>query len=218
MSMGMTVLLAYAVYLTIVSDYLPNTSVQTSIVAVYLTTLLGLTAVGILFTTYILRVHHRSAGSRVDERTQQIVRFLRLITCSLSERDKQLAKNSVSPEDSKPHDKTLQVLNYMNAAGLSRGDQQSTAFRRSTRTSDLDGSTGTDQRSSRNQPDLAPERPVSCPPVYEDPMTWQDVADVYDWFLFVFFTSLTTLLTITVLVILPVGGNSRAPTLNKTLV
>ncbi|KAK3780877.1 hypothetical protein RRG08_052036 [Elysia crispata] len=229
MGMGMTVLLAYAVYLTIVSEHLPNTSVQTSIIAVYITTLLGITAIGTILTTFILRLHHRPAGSRVGERTERLVMFLKMITCSLTDEDKQVPKNSISPEDSRLHAKgtnqnqrlqgqfqTYQVSSsYLGAAEGSRG--QTTAVKRNPRTADLANDNGTKRfDDGSDQTGAEPTRPVSCPPVYQQPMTWQEVADVYDWFLFLLFTGLTCLLTITVLIILPVGGNSRAPTLNKT--
>ncbi|GFS03113.1 neuronal acetylcholine receptor subunit alpha-3 [Elysia marginata] len=220
MSMGITVLLAYAVYLTIVSEHLPNTSVQTSIVAVYLTTLLGITAVGIMVSTLILRLHHRSAGARVDDRTQKLVEFLKTITFSHKEEDKQIPKNSISPEDPMLHDKGYKnfQLSYMDANNSSRG-QTATIVKRKSRLSDLDKNSGTTDHSKLEpeQTRMGLNRPISCPPVYHKPMTWQEVAEVADWFLFILFTTLTSLLTLTVLIVLPVGGDSRAPTLNKTL-
>ncbi|KAK3714909.1 hypothetical protein RRG08_052140 [Elysia crispata] len=194
-------------------------SSPTSIIAVYITTLLGITAIGTILTTFILRIHHRPAGSRVGERTEKLVMFLKMITCSLTDEDKQVPKNSISPEDSRLHAKGVQTYqlssSYLGAAEGSRG--QTTAVKRNPRTADLANDNGTKRfDDGSDQTGAEPTRPVSCPPVYQQPMTWQEVADVYDWFLFLLFTGLTCLLTITVLIILPVGGNSRAPTLNKT--
>nr|KAG5695759.1 hypothetical protein BaRGS_013847 [Batillaria attramentaria] len=48
MGLSITVLLAYAVYLSLVTDAMPNTSMQASIMAVYLMLLLGLCAVNVV--------------------------------------------------------------------------------------------------------------------------------------------------------------------------
>ncbi|XP_076467613.1 neuronal acetylcholine receptor subunit beta-4-like [Babylonia areolata] len=54
-----TVLLAFAVYLTIVSDQMPKTSMNTSILSVYLSVLLGKTALGVVLSVWILNLHFR---------------------------------------------------------------------------------------------------------------------------------------------------------------
>ncbi|GFO29089.1 neuronal acetylcholine receptor subunit alpha-3 [Plakobranchus ocellatus] len=77
--MGITVLLAYAVYLTIIADNMPQTSLQVSYLAVYLTLLLGLTAMGVVLSVIVLHVHHKPDDCKVSRQTEAIVRKLRLV-------------------------------------------------------------------------------------------------------------------------------------------
>ncbi|GFO29092.1 neuronal acetylcholine receptor subunit alpha-7 [Plakobranchus ocellatus] len=77
--MGITVLLAYAVYLTIIADNMPQTSLQVSYLAVYLTLLLGLTAMGVVLAVVVLHIHHKPDERKVGKRTETIVRKLRFI-------------------------------------------------------------------------------------------------------------------------------------------
>ncbi|GFR57407.1 acetylcholine receptor subunit alpha [Elysia marginata] len=75
--MGITVLLAYAVYLTIIADNMPQTSLQVSYLAVYLTLLLGLTALGVVLAVVVLHIHHKSDDCQISQRTETITRKLR---------------------------------------------------------------------------------------------------------------------------------------------
>ena len=77
--MGITVLLAYAVYLTIIADNMPQTSLQVSYLAVYLTLLLGLTAMGVVLAVVVLHIHHKSDECRIGKRTQKVIRKLRTL-------------------------------------------------------------------------------------------------------------------------------------------
>ncbi|GFS19899.1 neuronal acetylcholine receptor subunit alpha-6 [Elysia marginata] len=80
--MSMTVLLAYAVYLTIIADNMPQTSLQVSLLAVYLTMLLGFTAMGVILSVVVLALHHKCdeipVGRRVAATTREIRRLLGL--------------------------------------------------------------------------------------------------------------------------------------------
>ncbi|GFN84030.1 histone-lysine N-methyltransferase SETMAR [Plakobranchus ocellatus] len=80
--MSMTVLLAYAVYLTIIADNMPQTSLQVSLLAVYLTMLLGFTALGVILSVIVLSLHFTGddipVGHRTAFITRKIRRFLRL--------------------------------------------------------------------------------------------------------------------------------------------
>ena len=75
--MGITVLLAFAVYLTIIADNTPQTSLQVSYLAVYLTLLLGLTSMGVVLAVVVLHIHHKSEECEIGKRTERITRKLR---------------------------------------------------------------------------------------------------------------------------------------------
>ncbi|RUS71652.1 hypothetical protein EGW08_020592, partial [Elysia chlorotica] len=77
--MGITVLLAYAVYLTIIADNMPQTSLQVSYLAVYLTLLLGLTAMGVVLAVVVLHIHHKPDDCTIGERTERMTRKLRVL-------------------------------------------------------------------------------------------------------------------------------------------
>ncbi|GFN81644.1 acetylcholine receptor subunit alpha-like protein [Plakobranchus ocellatus] len=228
MSMGITVLLAYAVYLTIVADHLPNTSVQTSILAVYLTTLLGITAIAIVLSAFILKLHHRSHGRRVGPRTVKATLLLKRITFNLSEEDKHLTSiNSIGPEDTSLEKKGFPSYqmspspSYLSTVGkttqIKRRENKESSNSTSGNNSLIGSISDQMQRGNRRQSKLEMSRPESCPPVYHKPMTWQEVAEALDWFMFLFFTFLTTFLTIVTMLVLAIGAEKKAPTLPPIL-
>ncbi|XP_076467580.1 neuronal acetylcholine receptor subunit alpha-7-like [Babylonia areolata] len=88
MGTSITVLLAFAVYLTIVAEQMPKTSVRVSIMAVYLTSLLGLTASGVLLTVWILNLHFRDDVHPPGPRLRKVVFLLRAIMCKGPEKSK----------------------------------------------------------------------------------------------------------------------------------
>ncbi|CAG2203190.1 unnamed protein product [Mytilus edulis] len=59
MGYTLTVLLAYAVYLTIISDDLPSTSNSTAILTIYLLLVLALGVLSVIITIYVLDCHHK---------------------------------------------------------------------------------------------------------------------------------------------------------------
>ncbi|KAK3780353.1 hypothetical protein RRG08_022775 [Elysia crispata] len=200
-----TVLLAYAVYLTIVSDHLPNTSVQTSILAVYLTALLGITAVSTVLSVFILKLHHRSptdkVGKRISRRSYHS--SLKKITFSLSKEDEHFFKNTVTPSFSEAdslvlgegRNKRLTITSSppYQAAPERHKEQTKLRVREGDVTQDKQDSNHLDVRGRRRSRAATPshvvmDRRLSSPPVYHAPMTWQDVAQTIDWFLFLFFT------------------------------
>ncbi|GFN75629.1 neuronal acetylcholine receptor subunit alpha-3 [Plakobranchus ocellatus] len=95
MGMCLTVLLAYSVYLTIVSEELPNTSLQVSLLSVYLAILIAITAATVIMTVCILRLYHRDETEQVGPMTEKLTRFLQKITCTA--KGKKPHKNSVTP-------------------------------------------------------------------------------------------------------------------------
>ncbi|GFS17531.1 neuronal acetylcholine receptor subunit alpha-2 [Elysia marginata] len=208
---NITVLLFYAVYLTIVSDHLPNTSVQTSILAVYLTTLLGITAVSTVVSVFILKLHHRSPGQRVGPRIQKLVVFLKRITLTLNEDEEHLSKNTVSPSNDGES-----VSHYRaSPLGLSKHDLRE---ERDTTQNDHDQDhldvPGRRRSRAATLSHVVMDRRLSSPPVYHSPMTWQDVAQTIDWFLFLVSTVMSLMLTIIIMAILTVGADNNAPSLS----
>ncbi|ESO95054.1 hypothetical protein LOTGIDRAFT_94361, partial [Lottia gigantea] len=60
MSLAVTILLAYVLFLTLISDNMPQTSLQTSILAVYLSILVAMSTSSVVFTSLVLRFYHKS--------------------------------------------------------------------------------------------------------------------------------------------------------------
>ncbi|XP_050397255.2 acetylcholine receptor subunit delta-like [Patella vulgata] len=77
MSLTITILLAYIVYLTIISENMPQTSIHISLLAVYLTSLVALSAISVIITTLILRLHHKDDSIPVSRGIGKVTIFLR---------------------------------------------------------------------------------------------------------------------------------------------
>ena len=77
MGVSITVLLSYSVYLSIIADDLPQTSLHVCYLQVYLTLLLGLTALGVLLSVLVLRLHHISPEVKVGHKIEILIRWLR---------------------------------------------------------------------------------------------------------------------------------------------
>ncbi|XP_050394836.1 neuronal acetylcholine receptor subunit alpha-7-like, partial [Patella vulgata] len=58
-SLAITILLAYIVFLTIVSESMPQTSLQVSILAVYLTVLVAMSALSVVLSILVLRIYYK---------------------------------------------------------------------------------------------------------------------------------------------------------------
>ncbi|XP_076467614.1 uncharacterized protein LOC143298618 [Babylonia areolata] len=83
-----TVLLAFAVYLTIVSDQMPKTSNSVSILAMYLNVLLAQTAVGVVMSVWILNLHHRDDEKKAPgPRTRSIALQMQRLMCKIPWKD-----------------------------------------------------------------------------------------------------------------------------------
>ena len=92
MGVSITVLLAYSVYLSIIADSLPQTSSQLCYIQVYITLLLGITALGVLLAVVVLHFHHKPAHVTVGKKTAAVVKRLRIL-CSSD-------RNKISPSSS----------------------------------------------------------------------------------------------------------------------
>ena len=81
--MSLTVLLAYAVYLTLISDDIPRTSKSVSILSLYLTSILVLTALSVILTIFVLGVYFKSDDVTVPNWLQSFTRiFIVRVACS----------------------------------------------------------------------------------------------------------------------------------------
>ncbi|KAK3790056.1 hypothetical protein RRG08_038753, partial [Elysia crispata] len=182
----------------------------TSILAVYLTALLGITAVSTVLSVFILKLHHRSPTDKVGKRIQKIILFLKKITFSLSKEDEHFFKNTVTPspeaDSFSPYQAATERLSKQNPGeegDISQDKQDGNHL-------DVMGR----RRSRAATPShVVMDRRLSSPPVYHAPMTWQDVAQTIDWFLFLFFTIFSVLLTAIIVAILTIGADNNAPSL-----
>ncbi|ESP05663.1 hypothetical protein LOTGIDRAFT_73468, partial [Lottia gigantea] len=59
MSLSTTVLLAYVVFLTIITDNMPHTSTQSPLLVIYLIVLVAMSASSVILSTIVLRVYHK---------------------------------------------------------------------------------------------------------------------------------------------------------------
>ena len=101
MGVSMAVLLAYSVYLSIIADDLPRSSSQVCYLQVYLTMLLAVTALGVILSVLVLKLHHTAAGTPVGAVTRTLVIYIRSWLCCL---DRGLPETGlVHPETSLVH-------------------------------------------------------------------------------------------------------------------
>ena len=82
--------------LSIISDDLPQTSLQVCYLQVYLTLLLGVTALGVLLSVLVLRIHHISPEVKLDHKTEVSIRCLRVLT--FLEKRGRSSSSKVSPD------------------------------------------------------------------------------------------------------------------------
>ena len=85
MGTSITVLLAFAVYLTIISDSLPETSITTSVLNHHLNVMLLLCVVSFLLSAFVIRLHHTDTDRKkqpVGRNWRKLVRVLKVVTCS----------------------------------------------------------------------------------------------------------------------------------------
>ena len=129
MGVAITILLSYSVYLSVIADSLPQTSSQVCLLQVYLTCLLGITALAVLLSVIVLRIHHRSPDIPVGQTTQVLTIWAMNLLCRPHSVVK--SSNSVKPtEDVMPHDDTTSVTKDM-TSGQSlqdNGDQSNLGY------------------------------------------------------------------------------------------
>lgn len=114
--MSLTVLLAYAVYLTLISDNIPQTSISASILSVYLTIILMISALSVIFTIVVLDIYFNHDDEEpVPDWTQNLTRkFLVRITFWKGHRPTCCCRDQVSPTDDET-EKSMTRLSQMNS-------------------------------------------------------------------------------------------------------
>ena len=102
--MSLTVLLAYAVYLTLISDDIPRTSTSVSILSLYLMIILALSALSVILTIFVLDVYFKSDDKTVPDWLQSLTHgFLVRVTCW---NDTCLSQSKVAPKCDKATDES----------------------------------------------------------------------------------------------------------------
>ena len=196
MGTSITVLLAFAVYLSIVSDYLPSTSLSTSILAVYLTLLLGYTSVGVVMSVFVLRLHHTSDAVAVRKIWQSFTDVMQVLGCRRHPRSPPQDENAAKS-----------VHKSSNAIAPELDSQMSTEK--------LDHDVAF---TSPEPVTFTSPGPVTftSPGRAADDLTWQEVAAAVDWLSFLCVSSAVCVTTVVVLLQLTVGSVTNKPEVPST--
>ena len=176
--MGITVLLAFAVYLTIIADNMPQTSLQVSYLAVYLTLLLGLTAMGVVLAVVVLHIHHKSDDCKIGKRTMIVTRKLRKI----------LYINKVSAK----------IMGEPEEGGQSRGKLEKNIETGGSHSNSRTAVTPLHQNVAFSPPPSYKEN--------EEEITWPKVAETVDRVMFILTSALIAVMSLVFLPILASGG------------
>ncbi|XP_060072163.1 acetylcholine receptor subunit alpha-like [Ylistrum balloti] len=109
----LTVLLSYAVYLTLVSTIIPTTSVNTSLLSVYLVFILAMGMVSVLLTIIVLECHHTDPDTEIPKWIIKTLNILMTVTfqekktkssCCCSPKHGGNNVESLEPQDLQPDD------------------------------------------------------------------------------------------------------------------
>ena len=187
MGTSLTVLLAYSVYLTLVTDYLPDTSLQVSYLALYLTVLLGLCTTSAFLTTFILHVYHFPEDRPVGPKVSWLTRKLQQITCYGSNNQSQQRRLHDSRE-------SPGVNNHEEAAPTSISHNCNSS------TGEVPG-TNENLTSSENK-----GTKYTVTPDVEEPLDWKTVSKTFDWFFYLSFGIIVLLVTLGYVGVAVYGG------------
>lgn len=97
--MSLTVLLAYAVYLTLISDNIPNTSLSASILSTYLTIILMLSTLSVIFTIVVLDIYFNHEDDDQPPAWLQSFTRIFLVRMSMWKGTSCCKRQTVSPGD-----------------------------------------------------------------------------------------------------------------------
>ena len=173
MGTSITVLLAFAVYLTIVTDYLPDTSLQVSYLALYLTVLLGMCALSVVFTTFILHIYHYPEDHPVGPKVTRLTKFLQAITFF-----------SMKAESHQQHGQDIEVVRHSQNNFTALADESSV--------SNLADGVGKDEgHTDGNKTSYT----LQLADTELEQLNWKLVAKTLDWFFYILFTLVSFLIT-----------------------
>ncbi|XP_045178295.2 acetylcholine receptor subunit beta-like isoform X2 [Mercenaria mercenaria] len=97
--MSLTVLLAYAVYLTLIADNIPKTSLSTSILSTYLTIILMLSTLSVVFTIVVLDIYFNHDDDEEPPRWVQTLTRVFLVKMSMWKGEKCCRRLKVNPKE-----------------------------------------------------------------------------------------------------------------------
>lgn len=78
---SLTVLLAYAVYLSVISENIPSTSVSVCYMSIYLAAVLGVGTISVLFVIIVINVFHTPVEKPIPKWTRRFISLLMKIFC-----------------------------------------------------------------------------------------------------------------------------------------
>ena len=108
MSFSITVLLAFAVYLSIVSSMLPVTSLNTAIITIYLTLMIALSTASILITAVTLRLNDCLESQKAGTKLKRFVTFIDVFMPGKVSHTKMM-HSSTGVEEEQQHEPTAQA-------------------------------------------------------------------------------------------------------------
>ena len=124
--MSLTVLLAYAVYLTLISDDIPRTSTSVSILSLYLMIILALSALSVILTIFVLDVYFKSDDETVPDWLQSLTQgFLVRVTCW---NDTCLSQSKVAPKCDKATDESNTFNILREASEVDHSEKNKSGF------------------------------------------------------------------------------------------
>ncbi|XP_033734954.1 neuronal acetylcholine receptor subunit alpha-5-like [Pecten maximus] len=105
---ALTVLLAYAVYLTLISDNIPSTSVSVCYLSIYLSLILTYGTLSVLCTILVINIHSRTDEEEIPPRTRRVTKsiLMPLAFWKGSCKQSSCCKKKVEPNDTR----TIHVL------------------------------------------------------------------------------------------------------------
>ncbi|XP_045178075.2 acetylcholine receptor subunit beta-like [Mercenaria mercenaria] len=97
--MSLTVLLAYAVYLTLIADNIPKTSLSTSILSTYLTIILMLSTLSVVFTIVVLDIYFNHDDDEEPSGWVQTLTRVFLVKMAMWKGEKCCRRQKVNPKE-----------------------------------------------------------------------------------------------------------------------
>ncbi|XP_045156385.1 neuronal acetylcholine receptor subunit alpha-10-like isoform X4 [Mercenaria mercenaria] len=82
-TLGLTVLLAFSVFMLLIAENMPPTSEYIPLIGIYLTIIMAMSALSVVFSVFVLNFHHKRSGSIPPPPwIKSIAKFASLMTCT----------------------------------------------------------------------------------------------------------------------------------------